>query len=112
MCREGPVNVLLVYSLSYVCQPAVRVHSGESSQTFGRCAIVAESHAICSNLDFWRFARGGGGGREGEKKKKEEEEEEKEKRRRRRRRRRRRAYSGEILHEKSFADPMRLRSVF
>ncbi len=72
ICSEGPVCVLLVYSISYVCQPgAVRVHSGESSQTFGRCAIVAESHAICSNLDFWRFARGGGGGgREGEKKKK------------------------------------------
>ncbi len=46
------------------------MHSGESSQTLGRCAIVAESHAICSNLDFWRFARAGGGGRE------EEEEEE------------------------------------
>ncbi len=74
MCREGPVFVLLVYSLSYVwpAGDGEGAHSGESSQTFGRCAIVAESHAICSNLDFWRFARGGGGGggREGEKKKK------------------------------------------
>ncbi len=42
----------------------------------------------------------------------EEEGEEEEKEKRRRGRRRRRASSGELLHEKSFADPMRLRSVF
>lgn len=42
----------------------------------------------------------------------EEEEGEEEEKEKRRRRRRRRASSGELLHEKSFADPMRLRSVF
>ncbi len=42
----------------------------------------------------------------------EEEKGEEEKEKRRRRRRRRRASSGELLHDKSFADPMRLRSVF
>ncbi len=42
----------------------------------------------------------------------EEEEGGEEEKEKRRRRRRRRASSGELLHEKSFADPMRLRSVF
>ncbi len=61
----------IISVLAIVCVPAGGGDEGADagSETFGRCAIVAESHAICSNLDFWRFARGGGG-RGGEKKKK------------------------------------------